>query len=112
MWYTVMEVLPERVGGFVAALFRKDGRRPADFFFPYGNMSSSQDFKRSVINNLLWVVVIFIKFLFDFFVVSKQCVIMCVYVPDAACIATLRWLPRWEVSEIGGELLLLYLLIP
>lgn len=69
-WGVVMDLLPDKPAAVVGSLFRKEGRRAADFFFPYGNMSNSQDIKRYIINTLLWVVVIFVKFLFDFFVVS------------------------------------------
>eukprot|EP00879_Flechtneria_rotunda_P010664 GHRR01011145.1.p1 GENE.GHRR01011145.1~~GHRR01011145.1.p1 ORF type:complete len:1109 (+),score=334.63 GHRR01011145.1:1762-5088(+) len=68
-WRTITDLLPGSLGIRLSSLARKDGRRVAEHFFPYGNMSSSQDWHRYIINCLLWLLVFIIKFLFDFFVV-------------------------------------------
>lgn len=70
LWGALTDALPDKYGSKLGAVFRKDRHRAADFFFPYGNISNSQTWFHNIMNTLLWTLVIFIKFLFDYFVVS------------------------------------------
>lgn len=47
------------------------GRGSAEHCFPFGNLSSSQDWSRCIVNGLLWLLVFALKLLFDFFVVLR-----------------------------------------
>ena len=77
-----VHLLPRRLReclmcGFCAR--RTDDNRNADFIYKYRNLRASQGSWRFMCNMLMWLAVLIVKFLFDFFVVIRPIATGAVY---------------------------------